>query len=212
MSRTPTRFKQHRVTTTRPMNCYTKVSPRLGRSRHRFFFLSHRDVDSRSFVNLKEGRSDEEAAGSRDTILIFAFALFTGNRDYTGMWVRPGQKVVPYSRKGCVLAQTVESNQGGRFDGNESVADSFRSGAVSFKKHVHAISRSLFPLTSARKTSPLKRELPRYLNHFKNICLPRWYPKLVVLGELAHSDYPGSYAGGSLTTGRVTQAGQVLVE
>ncbi|GFT69303.1 hypothetical protein TNCV_3499881 [Trichonephila clavipes] len=34
---------------------------------------------------------------------------------------------------GCVLARTVESNQGGRFDGNESVADSFRSGAVSFK-------------------------------------------------------------------------------
>ncbi|GFT59383.1 hypothetical protein TNCV_2755571 [Trichonephila clavipes] len=48
MSRTPTRFKQHRVTTTRPMNCYAKVSPRLGRSRHRFFFLSRRDVDSRS--------------------------------------------------------------------------------------------------------------------------------------------------------------------
>ncbi|GFT59386.1 hypothetical protein TNCV_1183521 [Trichonephila clavipes] len=43
----PTRFKQHRVITTRPMNCYAKVSPRLGRSRHRFFF-SRRDVDSRS--------------------------------------------------------------------------------------------------------------------------------------------------------------------
>ncbi|GFV99240.1 hypothetical protein TNCV_1512121 [Trichonephila clavipes] len=42
--------------------------------------------------------------------------------------------------------------------------------------------------------------------------LPRWYPKLVALGELARSDHhPGSYAGGSLTTGRVTQAGQVLV-
>ncbi|GFV13723.1 hypothetical protein TNCV_2105931 [Trichonephila clavipes] len=37
MSRTPPRFKQHRVTTTRPMNCYA-VSTRLGRSRHRFFF------------------------------------------------------------------------------------------------------------------------------------------------------------------------------
>ncbi|GFX61293.1 hypothetical protein TNCV_1171321 [Trichonephila clavipes] len=47
MSRTPTRFKQHRVTTTRPMNCYA-VSTRLGRSRHRFFSLSHQDVDSRS--------------------------------------------------------------------------------------------------------------------------------------------------------------------
>ncbi|GFU91893.1 hypothetical protein TNCV_3192771 [Trichonephila clavipes] len=33
MSRTPTRFKQHRVTTTRPMNCYA-VSTRLRRSGH----------------------------------------------------------------------------------------------------------------------------------------------------------------------------------
>ncbi|GFW50040.1 hypothetical protein TNCV_2316221 [Trichonephila clavipes] len=47
MSRTPTRFKQHRVTTTRPMNYYA-VSTRLGRSRHRFFSLSRQDVDSRS--------------------------------------------------------------------------------------------------------------------------------------------------------------------
>ncbi|GFV83467.1 hypothetical protein TNCV_982301 [Trichonephila clavipes] len=31
----------------------------------------------------------------------------------------------PYGRQGCVLARTVESNQGNRFDGNESVADSF---------------------------------------------------------------------------------------
>ncbi|GFS94498.1 hypothetical protein TNCV_2015111 [Trichonephila clavipes] len=31
----------------------------------------------------------------------------------------------PYGRQGCVLARTVESNQGGRFDGNESVEDSF---------------------------------------------------------------------------------------
>ncbi|GFU09718.1 hypothetical protein TNCV_5027451 [Trichonephila clavipes] len=35
---TPTKFKQHQVTTTRPMNCYAKVSTRFGRSRHRFFF------------------------------------------------------------------------------------------------------------------------------------------------------------------------------
>ncbi|GFS90479.1 integrase catalytic domain-containing protein [Trichonephila clavipes] len=37
----------------------------------------------------------------------------------------------PYGRQGCVLA--LESNQGGRFDGNESVADSFRSDLVNFK-------------------------------------------------------------------------------
>ncbi|GFW43613.1 hypothetical protein TNCV_4769651 [Trichonephila clavipes] len=34
-----------------------------------------------------------------------------------------------YGRQGCILTWTVESNQGGRFDGNEFVADSFRSGA-----------------------------------------------------------------------------------
>ncbi|GFS98389.1 hypothetical protein TNCV_1096951 [Trichonephila clavipes] len=39
----------------------------------------------------------------------------------------------PDGRQGCVLARTVESNQGGRFDSNESVADSFPSGAVGFK-------------------------------------------------------------------------------
>ncbi|GFU00669.1 hypothetical protein TNCV_4818341 [Trichonephila clavipes] len=37
MGRTPTRFKQHRVTTTRPVNCYA-VSTRLRRSRHIFSF------------------------------------------------------------------------------------------------------------------------------------------------------------------------------
>ncbi|GFT79809.1 hypothetical protein TNCV_4597391 [Trichonephila clavipes] len=31
----------------------------------------------------------------------------------------------PYGRQGYVLARTVEFNQGGKFDGNESVADSF---------------------------------------------------------------------------------------
>ncbi|GFU19502.1 hypothetical protein TNCV_4371741 [Trichonephila clavipes] len=33
--------------------------------------------------------------------------------------------IEPYGRQGCVLARTVESNQGGRFDGNESIADFF---------------------------------------------------------------------------------------
>ncbi|GFW97927.1 hypothetical protein TNCV_2599661 [Trichonephila clavipes] len=37
-------------------------------------------------------------------------------------------------RQDGVLAWTVESNQGARIDGNESVADSFRSGAVSYKR------------------------------------------------------------------------------
>ncbi|GFV44975.1 hypothetical protein TNCV_615651 [Trichonephila clavipes] len=61
----------------------------------------------------------------------------------------------PYGRQGCVLARTVESNQGGRFDGNESVADSFRSGAVSFKTHVQAISRGFFPSYVCQKNLPV---------------------------------------------------------
>ncbi|GFW83411.1 hypothetical protein TNCV_2545091 [Trichonephila clavipes] len=47
MGRTPTRFKQHRVTT-RPMNCYA-VSTRLRRSRH--FFLSLPSGRGQPFVN-----------------------------------------------------------------------------------------------------------------------------------------------------------------
>ncbi|GFT35459.1 hypothetical protein TNCV_922731 [Trichonephila clavipes] len=47
MGRTPTRFKQHRVTT-RPMNCYA-VSTRLRRSRQ--FFLSLPSGRGQPFVN-----------------------------------------------------------------------------------------------------------------------------------------------------------------
>ncbi|GFV37425.1 hypothetical protein TNCV_4347791 [Trichonephila clavipes] len=66
----------------------------------------------------------------------------------------------PYGRQGCVLARNVESNQGGRFDGNESVADYFRSGAVSFKKHVHAISRGFFPSYICQKNLPSGKRTP----------------------------------------------------
>ncbi|GFW36836.1 retrovirus-related Pol polyprotein from transposon 412 [Trichonephila clavipes] len=59
----------------------------------------------------------------------------------------------PDGRQGCVLTRTVESNQGGRFDSNESVADSFPSGAVGFKSWSATILEAFFPLTSARKTS-----------------------------------------------------------
>ncbi|GFT48900.1 hypothetical protein TNCV_2771151 [Trichonephila clavipes] len=61
----------------------------------------------------------------------------------------------PHGRQGCVLARTVEFNQVGRFDGNESVADSFRSGAVSFKTHVQAISRGFFPSYVCQKNPPV---------------------------------------------------------
>ncbi|GFW59845.1 hypothetical protein TNCV_2917271 [Trichonephila clavipes] len=117
MSRTPTRFKQHRVTTTRPMNCYA-VSTRLGRSRHRFFLSSIRtwtavrDQKSGLHRNVGASRLNE-----------------------------------PDDRQGCVLARTVESSQGGRFDSNESVADSFPSGAVGFKSWYTTILGAFFPLT-----------------------------------------------------------------
>ncbi|GFX75154.1 hypothetical protein TNCV_3170811 [Trichonephila clavipes] len=39
----------------------------------------------------------------------------------------------PDGRQGFVLTRTVESNQGSRLDGNESVEDSFRSDLVGFK-------------------------------------------------------------------------------
>ncbi|GFU03552.1 hypothetical protein TNCV_2257571 [Trichonephila clavipes] len=66
MSRTPTRFKQHRVTTTRPMNCYAKVSPRLGRSRHRFFSLpSRRGTAVRDQESVSARRKDD------GTIIVF---------------------------------------------------------------------------------------------------------------------------------------------
>ncbi|GFW78680.1 transposon Tf2-6 polyprotein [Trichonephila clavipes] len=114
MSRIPKRFKQHRVATTRPMNCYA-VSTRLGRSRHSFF------------LSLPSGRGQTNVGASRFN--------------------------EPDGRQGCVLAQTVESNQGGRFDSNESVADSFPSGAAVFKSSCMTIFEAFFPLTSARKTS-----------------------------------------------------------
>ncbi|GFT59385.1 hypothetical protein TNCV_1183511 [Trichonephila clavipes] len=69
------------------------------------------------------------------------------------MWVRLGS-TGPYGWQGCVLARTVESNQGGRFDGNKSVADSFRSVAVNFKTHVHAIFGAFLPFV-CQKTLPV---------------------------------------------------------
>ncbi|GFT07106.1 hypothetical protein TNCV_1416201 [Trichonephila clavipes] len=51
-----------------------------------------------------------------------------GNRDCTGMWVRLGS-----TDRMAGKVMFLRSNQGGRLDGNESVADSFRSDLVGFK-------------------------------------------------------------------------------
>ncbi|GFT11568.1 hypothetical protein TNCV_2523801 [Trichonephila clavipes] len=63
----------------------------------------------------------------------------------------------PDGQQGCVLTQTVESNQGGRFNSNESAADSFPSGAVGFKSWSARILEAFLPLTSARKSPVGKR-------------------------------------------------------
>ncbi|GFX91078.1 hypothetical protein TNCV_5107081 [Trichonephila clavipes] len=58
-------------------------------------------------------------------------------------------------RQGCILTRTVESNQGGRFDGDEFVADSFRSGAkdVGANRRVarHMGRSEMWPLENAGK-------------------------------------------------------------
>ncbi|GFV84587.1 hypothetical protein TNCV_2482011 [Trichonephila clavipes] len=93
----------------------------------------------------------------------------------------------PDGRQGCVLTRTVESNQGGRFDSNESVADSFPSGAVGFKSWSAKILGAFFPLTSARKNLQSGSELaarghpsvaPILSDKYQPFCrLPKWEAK-----------------------------------
>ncbi|GFT52813.1 hypothetical protein TNCV_206421 [Trichonephila clavipes] len=75
------------------------------------------------------------------------------------MWVRRGSTNLMAGKIVFLRARTVESNQGGRFDGNEFVADYFRSGAVNFKTHVHAVSRSFFPSYVCQKNFPPGKQL-----------------------------------------------------
>ncbi|GFU58154.1 hypothetical protein TNCV_696671 [Trichonephila clavipes] len=59
----------------------------------------------------------------------------------------------PDGRQGCVLTRTVESNQGSRLDGNESVADSFRSDLGGFKSWFARILGAFSLLRLPEKTS-----------------------------------------------------------
>ncbi|GFW70252.1 hypothetical protein TNCV_3337701 [Trichonephila clavipes] len=98
------------------------------------------------------------------------------NRDYTGMWVRLGSTDLMAGK-----IMFLRSNQGGRFDGNESVADSFRSDLVNFKSSCTTILGAFTPSSSARKTlhfreahllpevNPIRRSLP--LSKLSNIQL-----------------------------------------
>ncbi|GFX16577.1 hypothetical protein TNCV_23481 [Trichonephila clavipes] len=64
-----------------------------------------------------------------------------------------------YGRQGCIPTRTVESNQGGRIDGNEFVADFFLSGASALKALAHHFSR-LFPHYKLDSTNPPQKLMP----------------------------------------------------
>ncbi|GFW68465.1 hypothetical protein TNCV_3300071 [Trichonephila clavipes] len=66
------------------------------------------------------------------------------------MWVRLGSTDLMAGK-----VMFLRSNQGSRLDGNESVADSFRSDLVGFKSWSARILGAFFPLTSARKKPPV---------------------------------------------------------
>ncbi|GFU73612.1 hypothetical protein TNCV_3429071 [Trichonephila clavipes] len=64
----------------------------------------------------------------------------------------------------------LHSNQGGRFDGNESVADSFRSDLVNFKSSCTTILGAFSLLRLPEKTSS------REANSLPKVTLRRSYP------------------------------------
>ncbi|GFX99547.1 hypothetical protein TNCV_5026031 [Trichonephila clavipes] len=78
-----------------------------------------------------------------------------GNRDYTGMWVRLGSTDLMAGK-----VMFLRSNQGGRFDGNESVADSFRSDLVNFKSSCTTILGAFYSFFVCQKNPPLPGSSP----------------------------------------------------
>ncbi|GFW86768.1 hypothetical protein TNCV_2809231 [Trichonephila clavipes] len=81
------------------------------------------------------------------------------------MWVRLGSTDLMAGK-----VMFLRSNQGGRFDGNESVADSFRSDLVNFKSSCTTILGPFTPSSSARKTSTFG----------KLTCYPRSIPSVAL--------------------------------
>ncbi|GFW56417.1 transposable element Tc1 transposase [Trichonephila clavipes] len=78
-----------------------------------------------------------------------------GNRDYTGMWVRLGSTDLMAGK-----VMFLRSNQGGRLDGNESVADSFRSDLVNFKSSCTTILGAFYSFFVCQKNPPLPGSSP----------------------------------------------------
>ncbi|GFY36445.1 hypothetical protein TNCV_26431 [Trichonephila clavipes] len=81
--------------------------------------------------------------------------VVSGNRDYTGMWVRLGSTDLMAGK-----VMFLRSNQGGRFDGNESVADSFRSDLVNFKSSCTTILGAFYSFFVCQKKPPLSGSSP----------------------------------------------------
>ncbi|GFV06185.1 hypothetical protein TNCV_1950361 [Trichonephila clavipes] len=78
-----------------------------------------------------------------------------GNRDYTGMWVRLGSTDLMAGK-----VMFLRSNQGGRLDSNESVADSFRSDLIGFKSWSATILGAFYSFFVCQKNSPLPGSSP----------------------------------------------------
>ncbi|GFV13820.1 hypothetical protein TNCV_3695321 [Trichonephila clavipes] len=71
------------------------------------------------------------------------------------MWVRLGSTDLMAGK-----IMFLRSNQGGRFDGNESVADSFRSDLVNFKSSCTTILGALYSFFVCQKNLPLSGSSP----------------------------------------------------
>ncbi|GFW51610.1 hypothetical protein TNCV_4212861 [Trichonephila clavipes] len=78
-----------------------------------------------------------------------------GNRDYTGMWVRLGSTDLMAGK-----VMFLRSNQGGRLDSNESVADSFRSDLVGFKSWSATILGAFYSFFVCQKKPPQSGSAP----------------------------------------------------
>ncbi|GFX68465.1 integrase catalytic domain-containing protein [Trichonephila clavipes] len=106
-------------------------------------------VPSPRFANLKEGRSDGRSPVPKVAIAVFIFALFTGN----GFLRNVGASGSMDLMAGKVMF--LRSNQGGRLDGNESIAVSFRSDLVGFKSWSGRISGFFTPSYVCQKNPPV---------------------------------------------------------
>ncbi|GFW81147.1 hypothetical protein TNCV_4805151 [Trichonephila clavipes] len=127
---------------------------------NRFFSFQNHLVGVVTFLTpTTGGREEPTTNGFR--LRARTFSVIRGNGDYTGMWVRLGSSDLMAGK-----VMFLRSNQGGRLDGNESVADSFRSDLVGFKSWSARILGAFFPLTSARKSSS------REANSLPDVTLP----------------------------------------